>query len=298
MRTALALMQENPKGAWSPDTLARAVNLSLSRFQHLFKAEVGMAPSHYLRALRLEQARKLLQTPRLTVKQIMNEVGVEDKSHFAREFKKAYGLTPTAYRAAHLLAGEVKASTPADSRNDQQIAELASIFVLYSEMYRSIFSHPERAGITPTSESRSRSAELDPHRITDPEDHMNQSNLATAEAYYSAMESGDYEKIGSYLHNDVKYSDPRWPLTGKDRVWPIAKSFSAAVKQLKTVGKFSTNDQVMLVHDVLFHKSEKPLRTAVLMSFDGGLIKEIGLISDISQHIDVCTEIFTYPAQP
>jgi len=128
--------------------------------------------------------------------------------------------------------------------------------------------------------------------------YQNKSNLATAEAYYAAMQSGDYEKMGSYLHNDVKYSDPRWPLAGKDRVWPIARSFSNAVKELKTVGRFSTNDQVMLVHDVLFHESEKPLRTAVLMNFDGGLIKEIGLISDISQHIDVCTEIFSYPAQP
>jgi AraC family transcriptional regulator, arabinose operon regulatory protein len=108
VRTALALMQENLQGAWSPDILARAVSLSPSRFQHLFKAEVGMAPAHYLRALRMEEASKLLQTSLLTVKQIMNGVGFEDKSQFAREFKKAYGLTPTAYRAAHLLTAEVK----------------------------------------------------------------------------------------------------------------------------------------------------------------------------------------------
>lgn len=67
-----------------------------------------MAPAHYLRALRMEQASKLLQTSLLTVKQIMNGVGFEDKSHFAREFKKAYGLTPTAYRATHSLTAEVK----------------------------------------------------------------------------------------------------------------------------------------------------------------------------------------------
>ena len=120
VQTALALMQENLQGAWSPDTLARAVNLSPSRFQHLFKTEVGIAPAHYLRALRMEEARKLLQTSLLTVKQIMNGVGVEDKSHFAREFKKAYGLSPTAYRAAHLLDGKVKRLRHAQgSRNGQ-----------------------------------------------------------------------------------------------------------------------------------------------------------------------------------
>lgn len=120
VRTVLALMQENLQGAWSPDTLAGAVSLSPSRFQHLFKAEVGMAPAHYLRALRMEHAKTLLQTSRLTVKQIMNGVGVEDKSHFAREFKKAYGLTPTAYRAAHFLAEEVNEACT------RQIAETAN----------------------------------------------------------------------------------------------------------------------------------------------------------------------------
>ena len=120
MRAALVLMQENLQGAWSPDTLAGAVSLSPSRFQHLFKAEVGMAPAHYLRALRMEQAKTLLQTSRLTVKQIMNGVGVEDKSHFAREFKKAYGLTPTAYRAAHLFAEQ------ANETCTRQIAETAN----------------------------------------------------------------------------------------------------------------------------------------------------------------------------
>ncbi|HEX5966278.1 MAG TPA: AraC family transcriptional regulator [Pyrinomonadaceae bacterium] len=113
-------MQENLKGEWSPDTLGRAVNLSASRFQHLFKAEVGMAPAHYLRALRMERAKKLLQTSRLTVKQIMNGVGLEDKSYFAREFKKAYGLTPTAYRAAHLTAGGSKET------RTREIAEIAN----------------------------------------------------------------------------------------------------------------------------------------------------------------------------
>ena len=79
-----------------------------------------MPPAHYLRALRMEQAKTLLQTSRLTVKQIMTGVGVEDKSHFAREFKKAYGLTPSAYRAAHLLAEEVKEA------GKRQIAETAN----------------------------------------------------------------------------------------------------------------------------------------------------------------------------
>ena len=75
---------------------------------------------------------------------------------------------------------------------------------------------------------------------------MDQSNLAMAEAYYSAVERGDNDKIGSYLHSDVKYLDPMWPVTGKDRVWPTAKLFSAGVEQLQTAAKFSMDDKVVL----------------------------------------------------
>jgi hypothetical protein len=126
---------------------------------------------------------------------------------------------------------------------------------------------------------------------------VKQSNLEVAKAYYAAMEINDYEKMGSYLHQDVKYLDPRWPLTGKDQVFQFAKSFCSAVKHLETVANLSTDDQVVLVHNVIFHKSDKPLKTAVLMTLDGGLVKEIELISDISQHMDVCAEIFSYPPQ-
>jgi ketosteroid isomerase-like protein len=135
---------------------------------------------------------------------------------------------------------------------------------------------------------------------------MSHSNLAVAEAYYSAVESGDHAKMGSLLRDDVKYVDPQWPLTGKAQVLPIGRSFAAAIKQLKTVAKFSANDQVMLVHDVMFHaapgvpvaETSNPLRTSVLMTFDGGLIKEIQLIANTSQHEEICKKIFTSPPPP
>jgi hypothetical protein len=122
---------------------------------------------------------------------------------------------------------------------------------------------------------------------------MSQSNLDMAEAYYSAMGSGNDGKLRSLLHDDVKYVDPLWPLTGKNRVWPAAKKFSAAVKQLKLTEKSSTDDQVTLVYDVTFKKSDKPLRTVVLMTFGDGLIKQIELVYDTSQHMDICREIFS-----
>ena len=99
VQAAIELMKADLRRELSPEDLARSTNLSRSRFQHLFKAETGVSPASYLRLLRLERARLLLETSFLTIKQIMLLVGVTDKSHFERRFKKAYGVTPTEYRA-------------------------------------------------------------------------------------------------------------------------------------------------------------------------------------------------------
>ncbi len=78
--------------------MAQVVNLSPSRLRYLFKRETGVAPGHYLKAFRLEQAKELLETTFLSVKEVIRSVGVNDQSHFIREFKKSYGLTPAQYR--------------------------------------------------------------------------------------------------------------------------------------------------------------------------------------------------------
>ena len=61
-----------------------------------------MPPAQFLKSLRLKRSKELLETTFLNVKQVMSSVGIKDKSHFTREFKRAYGLTPTQCRVAHL----------------------------------------------------------------------------------------------------------------------------------------------------------------------------------------------------
>lgn len=97
------LMKEELHRDLSLDELAQRVNLSLSHLHHLFKAETGTTPWLYLNSLRLEEARRLLVTSMLSVKQIMIKVGIKDKSHFGREFKKIYGKSPSKYRMAERL---------------------------------------------------------------------------------------------------------------------------------------------------------------------------------------------------
>jgi two-component system response regulator YesN len=59
---------------------------------------MGISPERFLTQLRLEKAKELLKTEFLTVKEVMNRVGIADASYFARSFKSAYGITPAKYK--------------------------------------------------------------------------------------------------------------------------------------------------------------------------------------------------------
>jgi AraC family transcriptional regulator of arabinose operon len=84
----------------SLQTFASSVNLSPSRVRHLFKAETGVSPSRYVRIRKMHEAKLLLETTFLTVKEIGNRVGLSDGSHFVRDFKRIYGSPPARYRTA------------------------------------------------------------------------------------------------------------------------------------------------------------------------------------------------------
>jgi transcriptional regulator GlxA family with amidase domain len=78
--------------------VSESVNLSPRRLTQLFKAETGISPRQYLRTLRMERARSLLQTSFLSVKEVTFHCGLSDVSHFVRNFKKHYGMTPSEFR--------------------------------------------------------------------------------------------------------------------------------------------------------------------------------------------------------
>jgi AraC family transcriptional regulator of arabinose operon len=95
----ITYMQNDLRHGYTLCAMARLVNLSPSRLRHLFKSDTNMTPTQYLHALRMQEARQLLETTWLRIKEIGNMVGIAGQSHFAREFKRFYGFTPTVYRA-------------------------------------------------------------------------------------------------------------------------------------------------------------------------------------------------------
>src|SRR4051794_15585911 len=97
VQRVIDLMTASLKREIPLNELARSVNLSVFRLHHLFKAEAGTSPIQYLKAQRLLKARELLETTFLNLKQVMNETGFRDRSHFARDFKKEFSLPPVQY---------------------------------------------------------------------------------------------------------------------------------------------------------------------------------------------------------
>lgn len=103
-----AAIETDFRRAWDSHELARLVNLSTSRLRHLFKAEMGKTPAQYLKSIRMREAQTLLLTTFLSVKEIMNRVGIVDESHFGHEFRKTYGLAPSKYRSSASEASSVR----------------------------------------------------------------------------------------------------------------------------------------------------------------------------------------------
>ena len=94
----IAKIKTEPAATWDFAALAVQVNLSPSRFRHLFKQETGTTPAQYVKEVRVRRAAKLLRTTFLTIKQILKQVGLGSNAHFVHDFRKLYGITPTAYR--------------------------------------------------------------------------------------------------------------------------------------------------------------------------------------------------------
>lgn len=65
-----------------------------------FKRTVGFGVIEYLHRVRIDHARRLLQTERFTVGEVGHLVGFQDQSHFGKVFRRMVGLTPHAFRTA------------------------------------------------------------------------------------------------------------------------------------------------------------------------------------------------------
>ena len=100
VQTLVTLIEARLRDNLSVPDLADQAQLSQNYLARAFRSRYGMTVPHYVLRRRIELARHLLTTSRLSIKQVAAEVGLPDIQHFNKQFRRLTGISPTAYRNA------------------------------------------------------------------------------------------------------------------------------------------------------------------------------------------------------
>jgi len=80
---------------------AEAAGMSERHFHRLFVRATGLTFGRYLQRLRIERSCELLRKTRMSVQEIAEAVGYQDRGRFLEVFKKITGLAPRSYRSSY-----------------------------------------------------------------------------------------------------------------------------------------------------------------------------------------------------
>lgn len=117
VKMVIRFIEANGDRQLSLNEIAQSINVSPWHLCRLFKMGTGTSVNQYLLGLRMQKAKELLETTCLRVKEIMNQVGIRDESHFARTFKKLYRVSPSQYRALYRAQPSANSAASATSGN-------------------------------------------------------------------------------------------------------------------------------------------------------------------------------------
>ena len=95
---AIVWLEQHGCEQFTQQDLAELINLSERQFKRRFKQAVQQTPLAYIQALRMEVAKKALETSLKQVDVIARECGYEDVRFFRELFKRNTGLAPSEYR--------------------------------------------------------------------------------------------------------------------------------------------------------------------------------------------------------
>lgn len=82
------------------EDLSRATGMNRTYLCKRFQEEANMTVNHYVTAVKMDEARRLLEVTKKTSAEIAEVLGYSSQSYFQSVFKKSTGKTPGEYRAA------------------------------------------------------------------------------------------------------------------------------------------------------------------------------------------------------
>ena len=98
MGALMRAIQADLQRDWDVTQMAAVVGVSDAQLRRLCARALGASPRQLLCNLRLQSAAVLLRDPSMRIKEIQARVGIADASHFCRDFRDRFGVSPTEYR--------------------------------------------------------------------------------------------------------------------------------------------------------------------------------------------------------
>jgi transcriptional regulator GlxA family with amidase domain len=98
IRKAQLYMENNVAAKISVDQLSEMFAISKRNFERRFKKATKNTPVEYLQRVKIEAAKKSLESTRENINEVMYNVGYSDSKAFRNMFKKITGLSPVNYR--------------------------------------------------------------------------------------------------------------------------------------------------------------------------------------------------------
>ncbi len=85
------------------EDLADVLGVSASYLSRLFKKEVGVSVSSYIRKRKIEMAKNLLRFSDYSMIEIADRLSFSSQSHFIQQFREVEGITPKKYRDEYYM---------------------------------------------------------------------------------------------------------------------------------------------------------------------------------------------------
>ena len=92
------ILMERCGASQSVEDLASEMGVSYPYFRRLFREQTGTSAKQYQMTVRIQRARDFLANTDKSVKEIAGLLGFHSAFHFASQFKKTVGTTPSSYR--------------------------------------------------------------------------------------------------------------------------------------------------------------------------------------------------------
>jgi hypothetical protein len=99
-------------------------------------------------------------------------------------------------------------------------------------------------------------------------------------AYLDAWSRKDLDGIAVHLHPEVHFKGPMQELNGRDAVLASSKRIFPLLERLEVRARFVSGDRAMFAYDFVCRDPIGVCRTAELVRFEDGLIRDIDLFFD------------------